>query len=90
MGTEGGDLRPERDIKRQAAGSGSAGKEAAWDLTFRLLDPERRGAPARPFVQELLDSGVPQSDLEQGGLTEEKLRELGLGDEELGRLGYVR
>ncbi len=72
------------------AESKDAWDEKAWDLSFRLLDPQRRGAPARPFVQELLDSGVPQSDLEQWGLTEEKLRELGLGDEELGRLGYVR
>ncbi len=62
--------------------------EEGWDLPFRLLNPELRGARALTFLEEILASGIDRLDLDHGGLTREKLAELGLTEADLRKLGY--
>lgn len=62
--------------------------DEGWDLPFRLLNPELRGARALTFLEEILATGINRSDLDHGGLTREKLAELGLTEADLRKLGY--
>jgi len=66
--------------------NGGAGQPDADDLTFRLLDPELRGAKTATFREEVVGSGVSLEDLKAAGLDEDALKRLGLSDEDLGRL----
>ena len=58
----------------------------AWDLPFRLLNPELRGAATLTFREEIMDSWLNLRDLEEAGFTEEKLLELGFTQEDLQEL----
>lgn len=54
-----------------------------WDIPFRLLDPERRGAEQWTFAREAEEAGLAVSDLEQAGFRTEELKELGVPVDEL-------
>ncbi len=58
----------------------------AYDLPFRLLDPELRGAKTATFRDEVLGSGVSLDDLKEAGLDEDALRHAGLTDDDLKKL----
>ncbi len=57
-----------------------------WDLPFRLLNPELRGARTRTFREEVMESGLGMEGIEVVGFTEEKLLELGFTQEDLEEL----
>jgi hypothetical protein len=57
-----------------------------WDLSFRLLDPGRRGAETLSFREEAMGSRLSLSLLEGLGFNKERLRELGLTEEDLEEL----
>ncbi|MCK4284406.1 MAG: hypothetical protein KAX44_08825, partial [Candidatus Brocadiae bacterium] len=58
----------------------------AWDLPFRLLNPELRGAATLTFREEMMDSWLNLRDLEEAGFTKEKLLELGFTHEDIQEL----
>ncbi len=60
--------------------------EEGWDLTFRLLDPELRGARQAAFRDEVMQSIVTLGDLSKVGLDADELKALGLSLEDLGQL----
>lgn len=49
----------------------------AYDLPFRLLDPERRGAKQRSFADVLREATPPPEPLKAAGYDAEKLLEMG-------------
>ncbi len=57
-----------------------------YDLPFRLLDPELRGAKTATFRDEVVDSGLSPTDLAAAGLNEEALKRLGLSDSDVLKL----
>ena len=59
-----------------------------YDVRFRLLDPELRGARTLTFREEVMDSGLSLEALEEAGYTEEKLRALGLSEDDIRELGW--
>jgi hypothetical protein len=59
-----------------------------FDLRFRLLDPELRGAETMPFREELFGSGIRYYDLDHAGFTRDKLLELGLKERDMDELGF--
>ncbi len=65
---------------------GSTPDHNAYDLPFRLLDPELRGAKTATFREEVLGSGVSLDDLKEASLDEDALRHAGLTDDDLKKL----
>ncbi|MFO7955609.1 MAG: hypothetical protein R6X33_00730 [Candidatus Brocadiia bacterium] len=57
-----------------------------YDIRFRLLDPERRGAETSSFLRDLDESGIEMQTLEEAGITRDDLRTLGLTDETMRRV----
>jgi hypothetical protein len=57
-----------------------------WDLPFRLLDPELRGARQRGFRDEIMGADVSMRALEAAGFDADTLRELGLTEEDVENL----
>ncbi len=51
---------------------------SAYDVPFRLLNPELRGAKTATFREEVLGSGVSLDDLKEAGLDEDALKHAGL------------
>jgi hypothetical protein len=58
----------------------------AYDLPFRLLNPELRGAKTMAFRDEVLDAKLPMKDLQAAGLDEPALKRLGLTQDDLNKL----
>jgi type II secretory pathway pseudopilin PulG len=59
------------------------GQPEAYDIPFRLLNPELRGAKTMKFREEVVGSGVRLEDLKAAGLDEDALKRLGLTDEDV-------
>jgi len=57
-----------------------------WDIVFRLLDPQLRGAETLGFREGIMRSGLDLPELEAAGLTRERLLELGLTEYDLNQL----
>ena len=57
----------------------------AWDISFRLLDPELRGTGATTFREEALEADLDLDDLHEAGFTNAALDGLGFGP---GNFGY--
>jgi len=85
-GTDNGGIREEEARKR--AGKEGDWLRAGWDIPFRLLNPDLRGAETLSFHDEVMESGMQSSALEAAGLTKEKLSALGLSAEDLAKLGF--
>jgi len=58
------------------------------DISFRLLDPELRGARTLTFRDEVMDTGLKLQDLEDAGYTKEKLQALGFSEDDIRELGW--
>lgn len=71
---------------RKRSGRGVRPSEG-WDLPFRLLRPELRGAERLTFREEWLAAGVSIRQLGAGGVTRRRLSELGLSVDDLRRPG---
>ena len=56
-----------------------------WDIPFRLLDPELRGA-TRTYGRDIAASQVTLSQLMQEGIDKDDLKELGLTEDEIDSL----
>ncbi len=54
-----------------------------YDVPFRLLDPEMRGARQATFADEIKMAELTRSDLAEMGFTDETLRELGVEPDDL-------
>lgn len=74
--------------EEQAVQKATVQIEEGWDLPFRLLDPELRGAAQLSFGDQIMDGYWGLRELEEAGFTTEKLRELGFSDEDLEKLGW--
>jgi hypothetical protein len=68
------------------AGQAAWQQGRGWDLPFRLLDVERRGAATLRFREDVMESEADIFLLEELGFDEKRLRELGLDFEDLQRL----
>ncbi len=79
-GVDDGGVPPER------AGLSGWRRGRGWDLPFRLLDAERRGAVTLEFRQEVMGSELGLGFLGQLGFDGRRLRELGLTEEDLAHL----
>jgi hypothetical protein len=66
-----------------ASGTDVSGTDAAEGLTFRLLNPDLRGAKTGSFRDEIANSGLSLDDLKAAGLDEEALKRAGLTDDDL-------
>jgi hypothetical protein len=62
--------------------------DARYDVTFRLLDPELRGARTLTFRDEVMDTGLRLEDLEGAGYSAEKLQALGFTEDDIRELGW--
>jgi len=71
-----------------AAGEDPSVPNEGWDLPFRLLNPELRGATQSIFRDEVMGSSIDLSTLADLGLDEEKLRELGLSEDDVDSIRY--
>jgi hypothetical protein len=60
--------------------------EPTWDLPFRVLNPELRGATTLSFRDEIAATRLDLDALEKAGLTKERLLERGLTEDDLKRL----
>jgi hypothetical protein len=79
----GPDGRDDGGLRRKDVTGSGERSDAGWDLPFRLIDPERRGAVTLGFREEAMESGADISVLEGLGFSEERLRDLGLDSEDL-------
>jgi hypothetical protein len=81
---DGGVTRDEvRDPRGESPNEG-------WDIAFRLLNPDRRGARAMAFRDELtsMEDNVTARELALIGFPLKRLLELGLTDEDIWQLRY--
>jgi len=62
--------------------------DEAYDIPFRLLDPELRGGRTLTFREEVMDSELPLEALEEAGYTVEKLQALGFSEADIRELGW--
>lgn len=62
------------------------GAPEEWDLPFRLLNPELRGATTLSFRDDVMNSYVTLQHLEDAGFPREKLEELGFSADDLKEL----
>lgn len=74
----------------QAFESAGYAVDEGWDIPFRLLNPELRGARTLTFREEIMASGLDVAELEEAGFTREKLEALGLTPDDLRELGWQR
>jgi len=78
------DATDEGGISLAEAKDPSRPGDEPFDIPFRLLDPERRGARTRTFRDEVIEADwLSLPELELFGFTEERLRGLGCTDEDL-------
>ncbi|MHC5034972.1 MAG: hypothetical protein ACYTFZ_08040 [Planctomycetota bacterium] len=66
----------------EAAEKAGYGGQEEWDIPFRLLDPELRGARTLTFREEVLAAGFDYEYLQEAGHTPENLEELGFTPED--------
>jgi hypothetical protein len=59
---------------------------SGWDLPFRLLDRDRRGAVTLSFREDVMASELSLDALQHLGFDKERLRELGLTEEDLAQV----
>ncbi len=64
--------------------------DEGWDLPFRLIDPELRGARQATFPDEVMQSDVTLRVLREAGLGPDELKSLGLTDEDIEQLCSTR
>jgi len=60
-----------------------------WDISFRLLDPERRGIGQTTFAEDAKSAGLSVEDLEDAGFTREELGALGFTQADFAATGRV-
>jgi hypothetical protein len=60
--------------------------EEGWDIPFRLLNPELRGARSMTFRDEVTGTGMDPEELAEAGFPRERLLELGFAEEDLAKL----
>jgi hypothetical protein len=65
---------PEEEAYRRAQESDSG---PTWDISFRLLDPERRGVGQTTFAEDAKAAELTPADLLREGYTREELEALG-------------
>jgi len=78
----------QREVQGKAREAGQPTPLEGWDISFRLLDPEKRGVASASFrkeFQELDDRYLDEfiSALQEFGFTAEELRAAGFTDEEM-------
>jgi hypothetical protein len=89
VGLDGKDDRGVSEEEADRRWDRDVDSEPTWDISFRLLDPERRGVGQTTFAEDAKAAELALEDLEDAGYTREELERLGFTQRDFAATGRV-